>query len=138
MILVDTGPLIALFDPQDGAHSRCRDALQQIQVPMRTTLPVLTEAFHILSPSSIGSDRLRDFIMKGGLSVWFFTDRALERAFELMHQYRDQTMDLADASLIVAAEQVQTRRIFTLDRRDFAVYRIRRGHRLVTPQVVPA
>ena len=105
MILVDTGPLIALFDPLDGAHARCREALQQLQEPMRTTLPVLTEAFHILSPGSVGSDRLRDFIMKGGLSVWFFTDRALERAFELMHQYRDQTMNLADASLIVAAER---------------------------------
>ena len=138
MILVDTGPLIALFDPQDGAHERCRDALKQIHEPMRTTVPVLTEAFHMLSPGSVGSDRLRDFIMKGGLSVWFFTDRAIERAFELMNQYRDQTMDLADASLIVAAEHAQTRRIFTLDRSDFAVYRIRRGHRQMSPQVIPA
>ena len=65
MMLVDTGPLIALFDPKDGAHDRCRDALQQVREPLQTTLPVLTEAFHILSPNSLGSDRLRDFIMKG-------------------------------------------------------------------------
>ena len=68
----------------------------------------------------------------------FFTDRALERAFELMDHNRGQAMDLPDASLIAAAEHGQTRRKFTLDRRDFAVYRIRCGDRLVSPEVVPA
>lgn len=38
-------------------------------------------------------------------------------------------MDLADASLIVAAEALATRKIFTLDRSDFETYRIKRGHR---------
>jgi predicted nucleic acid-binding protein len=38
-------------------------------------------------------------------------------------------MDLADASLIVAAELLKTRKIFTVDRDDFATYRIRRGNR---------
>ena len=38
-------------------------------------------------------------------------------------------MDLADASLIVAAETLGARKIFTIDRRDFTAYRIRRGHR---------
>ena len=34
-----------------------------------------------------------------------------------------------DASLIVAAEALGTRKVFTVDRRDFTAYRIRRGHR---------
>jgi uncharacterized protein len=37
-------------------------------------------------------------------------------------------MDLADASLVVAAEVNDARRIFTLDRNDFSTYRIDRGH----------
>ena len=53
----------------------------------------------------------------------------LQRAFELMERYADHPMDLADASLIVAAEAFGTRKVFTVDRRDFAAYRIRRGHR---------
>ena len=53
----------------------------------------------------------------------------LRRAFELMEQYADHPMDLADASLSVAAEVLPTRKIFTIDRQDFATYRIRRGHR---------
>ena len=46
-----------------------------------------------------------------------------------MEQYADHPMDLADASLIVAAEALPTRKVFTIDRQDFATYRIRRGHR---------
>ena len=131
MILVDTGPLVALFDPKDREHQQCRQILQRIREPIYTTVPVLTEAFHMLSPGSMGSDRLRDFVLKRGLNVWFLTEIALSRAFELMEQYADQPMDLADASLVTAGESLKTRRIFTIDRRDFEAYRLKRGHRHV-------
>lgn len=136
MILVDTGPLVALFDPQDGQHDRCATALRKIREPIATTTPVLTEAFHILGPATIGSDRLRDFVERGGLSVWFLDRTALTRAFELMEVYADHPMDLADASLVTAAEALGTRRVFTIDRNDFETYRVRRGHRHHAIQVV--
>ena len=136
MILVDTGPLVALFDPQDGQHGRCVDALKDIREPIVTTTPVLTETFHMLGPASIGSDRLREFIEDGGLSVWFFDRSALTRAFELMELYADHPMDLADASLVTAAEVLGTRRVFTIDRTDFETYRVRRGHRHHPIQIV--
>lgn len=136
MILVDTGPLVALFDPRDGLHERCKRTLRSLRSLLTTTVPVLTEAFHILSPESVGSDRLRDFVARDGLRTWFFDGNALTRAFELMEQYADHPMDLADASLITAAEKLGTRRIFTVDRRDFSAYRIRRGHRLHPVEIV--
>ena len=136
MILVDTGPLVALFEPQDGQHARCVKALKAIREPIMTTTAVLTEAFHMLGPASIGSDRLRDFIETGGLSVWFFDRPALTRAFELMELYADRPMDLADASLVTAAEGLGTRRVFTIDRNDFETYRVRRGHRHQSIQIV--
>ena len=129
MILVDTGPLVALFDPQDAQHARCREVLRTLQEPLCTTVAVLTEAFYMLSPGSYGADRLREFIGRGGLAVWFLDETSLQRAFTLMEQYADHPMDLADASLIVAAEALPTRKVFTIDRQDFAAYRIRRGHR---------
>jgi predicted nucleic acid-binding protein len=129
MILVDTGPLVALFDPKDDGHARCAAILKTIREPLWSTVAVLTEAFHMLEPQSIGSDRLREFIEKGALSVWFFERDSLTRAFELMESYADRPMDLADASLVVAAEVLATRKIFTVDRSDFATYRVRRGHR---------
>ena len=129
MILVDTGPLVALFDPKDKQHAHCTGVLRAVREPLCTTVAVLTEAFHMLEPHSMGSDRLREFIAKSAMSVWFFDLGSLTRAFELMELYADRPMDLADASLVVAAEALKTRKIFTIDRNDFATYRVRRGHR---------
>ena len=83
-----------------------------------------------------GAGRLRDFIKQGGLAVWFMASASLQRAFELMEHYADHPMDLADASLIVAAEVLQTRKIFTIDRQDFTTYRIRRGHRYYGVEII--
>jgi predicted nucleic acid-binding protein len=136
MILVDTGPLVALFDPQDEQHNRCRGILEGIRESILTTTPVLTEAFHMLGAASIGSDRLREFVEDGGLSVWFLDRTWLTRAFELMELYADHPMDLADASLVAAAEALGTRRVFTIDRKDFETYRVRRGHRHYPVEIV--
>lgn len=129
MILVDTGPLVALFDPADDSHTRCVGVLRSIDEPLATSLPVLTEAFHLLSPASTGGQRLMDFISGAGLTVWPVDDAMLSRCFELMMQYADHPMDLADASLVALAEAERLNRIFTIDRTDFATYRIKRGHR---------
>ena len=136
MILADTGPLVALFDPKDALHGRCVTILKGIHEPISTTTPVLTEAFHMLDPQSVGSIRLRAFVAKGGLSIWFLDRERLSRAFELMEVYADHPMDLADASLIVAAEALGTQKVFTIDRKDFETYRIRRGHRQLSVRIV--
>jgi len=136
MILVDTGPFVALFDPQDAEHDNCKTILSATREPLFTTIPVLTEAFHLLTPNSIGADRLRDFLLAGGASLWFMDQDATIRAFELMEQYGDHPMDLADASLIAAAESLRTTKVFTLDLADFQRYRVRRGHRHVKVEIV--
>lgn len=128
MIVVDTGALVALFDPADGDHRRCAQVLEDIEEMLCTTIPVMTEAFHLLGPGSFGSQRLMDFDAGQGLNVWFMDHRALRRAFELMGQYADQPMDLAGASLVVLAESLKLRRIFTIDRNSLSIHRIQRGH----------
>ena len=60
----------------------------------------------------------------------------LARAFELMIQYADTRMDFADASLVSAAERYGVRTIFTIDRNDFATYRLKIGHRHVAFNVI--
>jgi uncharacterized protein len=127
MMLTDTGPLVALFDPADGAHAETRDMLETIREPLWTTVPVLTEAFHLLGVDSPGTRGLRDFVSARGLGVWFLDDPRLERCFQLMERWSDHPMDLADASLVVAAETMRSPRVFTLDRSDFAAYRVRIG-----------
>jgi len=41
-----------------------------------------------------------------------------------MERYRNVPMDFADATLVALAEELETDRIFTLDRRGFSVYRM--------------
>jgi predicted nucleic acid-binding protein len=41
-----------------------------------------------------------------------------------MEKYHDVPMDLADATLVVLAEETNIREVLTLDRRGFDVYRI--------------
>ena len=136
MILIDTGPLVALFDPKERPHASCRRTLSALRSPLLTTLPVLTEAFHILGPETAGSQALRSFITEGGLGVHFSSHDETLRAFELMETYGDHPMDLADGSVIAAAETLGTRKVFTLDRNDFETYRIKRGHRLYPVDIV--
>ena len=92
-------------------------------------MPVLTEAFHLLSPGSLGSQRLIDFVNDDGLTIWFPDDAGVHGAFDLMIKYADVAMDFADASLVQTAEKLNLRKIFSIDRNDFATYRIKRGHR---------
>jgi predicted nucleic acid-binding protein len=75
---------------------------------------VLTESLYPLSDRQKGQDELWEFIVSGGLSVAEISN---------MHYVRDRPMDLADARLVVLAEIHKVRTLFTLDRRDFSVYR---------------
>lgn len=110
--------------------------MKRLQESLTTTIPVLTEAFHMLTPASRESEQLRDFMERDGLSLWFFDGTTVTRAFELMEQYADHPMDLADASIVVAAEALDTRKVFTLDRNDFETYRVRKGHRHYPMEIV--
>ena len=136
MILVDTGPLVALFDPADADHKQCGETLETIREPIATTVPVLTEAFHLLGAAGTGVTRLMDFVAGSGLHVLFLDDSRLVRAFQLMAQYADLPMDFADASIVTMAENLKSRTVFTIDRDHFSAYRIKRGHRYMAFTVI--
>jgi uncharacterized protein len=136
MILIDTGPWSHSSIPKTLSTNAAELFFAACRRRMVTTIPVLTEAFCMLKPRSRESNALRDFVARGGLRVGSLTKLVL-LAFELMEMYADHPMDLADASLIVAAETMETRGIFTIDRRDFSTYHIRRGHRLYPFEIFP-
>ncbi len=136
MILVDTGPFIALFDPLDPHHERSVEILKTVTEPLVTSLPVLTEAFHLLGPGSRAASSLRRFITRGGVNLFTLDLDRLKRAFALMDTYADHPMDLADASLVVAGEYLDANKVFTVDRRDFESYRMVKGHSLQPFQIL--
>lgn len=49
MILIDTGPFVAFFDASDQYHKSCLDILKELDGPLVTTWPVVTETFYLLN-----------------------------------------------------------------------------------------
>lgn len=123
MILVDAGPLVALLNGDDAHHERCREVLISLREPMLTVWPAFTEAMYLLGFSSEAQDALWEMLGTDALRMADFGEDDCSRARVLMRKYRDLTMDLADAALVCIAERERIRRVFTIDRRDFSVYR---------------
>jgi len=126
-ILVDTGPLVALFDRDDAHHARCVQALKEIRRPLLTVWPVLTEATYLLSFSLQAQDDLWEFVERAGLRIADLTAGDVPRIRALMRKYHDRSMDLADAALVRIAERDHLRTVFTLDHGDFRTYRLPHG-----------
>jgi len=123
MILVDAGPLIALIHEDDNEHERCRDAFATMDEPLGTVWPVIAEAMHLLSFSWRAQEALWDMMETGAVEILAIGIDDVPRMKELMRKYRDLPMDLADAALVRVAERERLRQIFTLDRRDFQIYK---------------
>jgi uncharacterized protein len=123
VILTDAGPLVALLHADDRHHAVCRDAFRQLDEPLATVLPAFTEAAYLLGFSWQAQDRLFELVARGVLSFLPLDEADMPRVRELMARYRDLPMDFADAALVRVAERERLRRVFTLDHRDFRVYR---------------
>lgn len=124
MILVDAGPLAALVDASDAHHDRCAEALRAVDEPIGTVWPAVTEALYLLLDVPAGQQAVLEMLRRGVVRLLPLGPEDVPRLQELMARYRDQRMDLADAALVRAAERDGLDRVFTVDRRDFEVYRI--------------
>ena len=124
-IIVDAGPLVALFRARDEHHEAAKAVLQANPALLLTTWPVLTEASHFLGQA--GRRALLTFVRRGALRVEPSSAEDLPRLDELLAKYAQ--MDLADATLVNLAEKTGILEILTIDRRDFETYRPRSGKR---------
>jgi hypothetical protein len=119
--LLDAGPLVALFDASDRHHRWAVEALRVEPYPLATTWPVLAETAAMLG-TECWIDCL-EFANAGGMQVHELPRSAIPELIRWARKYRDLPMDLGDASLVVLAGLLGTRRIITIDS-DFAVYRL--------------
>ena len=121
-VLVDTGPLVALMDRSDPDHGRCTQALRRLRDPLVTVWPVITEAMYLLGQVSW---RAQDALWQAleAIPTLALGDSDAQRMRALMAKYRDLPMDLADAAIVAVAERERIRSVFTLDARDFGLYR---------------
>ena len=119
-IVVDAGPLMALFDRNDRHHRRAVEFVRTCQSRLVTNLPVLTEATFLLRFSV---EAQRDLLIWAHRSVEIDgTTTDLPRIAALLEKYHDLPADFADESLIALAERLNLRQVASVDQ-DFAVYR---------------
>ncbi len=130
-VLVDAGPFVALVDRSDPHHDACRDALKSIGDPLVTVWPAFTEAMYLLRFSWKAQDALWEMVEAEAVQILPLDHTDMPRIRELMRKYRDLPMDLADAALVRVAERERLRRVFTVDRREFELYRPARIGRFV-------
>ncbi|MFL5331231.1 MAG: type II toxin-antitoxin system VapC family toxin [Gemmataceae bacterium] len=125
MILCDSGPLIAILDVNDAHHKQCSLALDTLPAdPMLTTWPCLAEAMYFLGRNCglSGQERLWMMWERGALLIHGNDISDCRRMRELMNQYADLPMSLADASLVTVAEKLNIQTVFTIDHH-FHIYR---------------
>jgi len=122
-ILIDAGPLIALFDSSEKHHQKIRDFLKKHPYRYFSTIAVFTEVSHMLDFNTAAQRGFYEWVMYRGVIICDINQVDMHRLVELTNKYSDVPMDFADATLVITAEKTGIREIISLDK-DFDIYRL--------------
>jgi len=123
-ILIDSGPLIALFDASDKYHTSSVEFIRKNQLPLITTLASITETLHLLDFNRNAQIDFLEWVGQGAVEIYPIKNEDFSRIHALTSKYRDLPMDFADSCLVFLAEKLGIHQIATIDR-DFTIYRIK-------------
>ncbi len=123
-ILIDSGPLIALFDASDRHHAKATSFIKNNTSILITTIASITETLHLLNFNRNAQIDFMGWINQGAVEIYSVENADFGRIQELTIKYSDLPMDFADACLVLLAEKLDINQIATIDR-DFTVYRIK-------------
>jgi len=123
-VLIDSGPLIALFDASDKYHTETVNFIKNNTYPLVTTMASVTEVLHLLDFNRNAQIDFLEWIQRGAVEIHNIVNNDFERIRELTIKYRDLPMDFADSCLVYLAEKLNLNTIATIDR-DFTIYRIK-------------
>lgn len=134
-ILVDAGPLIALFAVDDRHHHRFDRLVSELSLEglrLISTWPCVVEASYRLEvPQRF--EMLR-WIELGGVQICAFEPFHLGDMVTWIQRYTESNkreMDFADASLYWLAVETGIVEIMTVDRNDFERYRLPDGRAFI-------
>ena len=126
-VLLDTGPLVALFKRNDTHHARAVAWFKGHRGPLLTTQAVITEAWHLLlEPARLPLVRF----VTAACEVNDFGTQGQVRIAATLERYSDLPMDYADATLVVLGDLLRVTSIATIDVNDFSAYRLANGKAL--------
>ncbi len=120
--IIDSGPLIALFDRSDKYHSKVLDFIKSYKGKLVTSWAVITEVSHMLDFNlQVQIDFLK-WCELGGIEVYDISQTEISSIRIMMEKYIDVPMDLADATLMYIANKENIKNIVSIDS-DFDIYR---------------
>ena len=122
-ILIDAGPLIALFDSSDKHHQRMLEFLKRFPYRFISTIAVFTEVSHMLDFNVNAQKDFYEWVMYMGVIISDINQNDMLRIIELTGKYNDLPMDFSDATLVITAEKTGIREIISLDKH-FDIYRL--------------
>jgi uncharacterized protein len=128
--VADTGPLVATVRKREESHEKCVAALKGFRSPLLTCWPVLTEAAWLLRGEPGGMKAIGEIVRSGAIKIVELDEAALHWIFAFLDRYASAGAQMADAALMYLAEREGIDTVFTLDRRDFSVYRTTDGRAL--------
>ncbi len=123
-ILIDSGPLIALFDRNDKYHLASVTFIKNNKYELLTTLASITETLHLLDFNRNAQIDFLGWINAGAVTLEPITSADFLNIQELTIKYADLPMDFADSCLVFLGEKLNINTIATIDR-DFDIYRLK-------------
>lgn len=123
-ILIDSGPLIALFDRSDKYHGASVEFVKSNKFELITTIASITETLHLLGFNRNAQIDFLKWIHSGGVSIESITANDFLEIRALTEKYIDLPMDFADACLVFLGNKLEIDTIATIDR-DFDIYRLK-------------
>jgi predicted nucleic acid-binding protein len=122
-VLIDAGPLIALFDYSEKHHQSIHAFLKKHPYRYVSTIAVFTEVSHMLDFNVPAQLDIYEWVMCKGVIISDINQNDMPRVVELTRKYADLPMDFADATLVITAEKTNIHEIISLDK-DFDIYRM--------------
>lgn len=135
MIIADTSGLLAYFNSAEPRHADVASVVDSTTEPLIVSPYVIAELDYLVATRHGVEAELAVLAELAG-GAWMlaeFEADDLAKARSVVDRYRDQNIGVADASLVVLAERMHTRRILTLDHRHFEVLRPRGGRFSLLP-----
>jgi predicted nucleic acid-binding protein len=127
-VIIDTGVLIAFLMPKDKFHIWAVSQLSQIETPVITCEPAISESCFLAQRVHNGQETILKLIQQGHILLPFILSQNIEAIENLMQRYASVPMSLADACLVRMSELYENSQILTLDS-DFTVYRKHRNQK---------
>lgn len=124
--LIDSGPIIALFDSKDKYHKPIMKFMQSYEGSLLTTWAVLTEVIYLLSFSVQAQQDVLEWINRGSLTLKDISSNDIKYIKERILKYSNIPMSLADVSLMCISEKERIKHIISIDS-DFSIYRTLNG-----------